>query len=64
LPVAIVIFQTTTTSILNFDQLQSNGMASAQELQLLIRFLSQDAKVPLGQALGKIKDLQAAKLVT
>ncbi|KAH7345922.1 hypothetical protein BKA66DRAFT_433818 [Pyrenochaeta sp. MPI-SDFR-AT-0127] len=39
-------------------------MASAQDVQLLLRFLSQDAKVPLAQALGKIKDLQAAKLVT
>ncbi|KAF2818959.1 hypothetical protein CC86DRAFT_363331 [Ophiobolus disseminans] len=39
-------------------------MASAQDLQSLLRFLSQDAKVPLAQALGKVKDLQAAKLNT
>lgn len=39
-------------------------MASAQELQSLLRFLSQDAKVPLAQALGKVKDLQAARLAT
>ncbi|KAF1947601.1 hypothetical protein EJ02DRAFT_473 [Clathrospora elynae] len=39
-------------------------MASAQDVQSLLRFLSQDAKVPLAQALGKVKDLQAAKLVT
>ncbi|KAF1932845.1 uncharacterized protein M421DRAFT_1428 [Didymella exigua CBS 183.55] len=39
-------------------------MSSAQEVQSLLRFLSQDAKLPLAQALGKVKDLQAAKLVT
>ncbi|KAF3007384.1 hypothetical protein E8E13_001180 [Curvularia kusanoi] len=39
-------------------------MASAQEVQALLRFLSQDAKIPLAQALGKVKDLQTAKLVT
>ncbi|KAJ4323518.1 hypothetical protein N0V94_001848 [Neodidymelliopsis sp. IMI 364377] len=39
-------------------------MASALEVQSLLRFLSQDAKVPLAQALAKVKDLQAAKLVT
>ncbi|KAF9697106.1 hypothetical protein EKO04_004777 [Ascochyta lentis] len=37
-------------------------MSSAQEVQSLLRFLSQDAKVPLAQALAKVKDLQAAKL--
>jgi ubiquinone biosynthesis protein UbiJ len=39
-------------------------MSSAQELQSLLRFLSQDAKVPLAQALGKVKDLQAARFAT
>jgi hypothetical protein len=39
-------------------------MASSQDLQSLLRFLSQDAKVPLAQALSKIKDLQAANLNT
>ncbi|KAJ8106254.1 hypothetical protein OPT61_g9659 [Boeremia exigua] len=39
-------------------------MASAQEVQSVLRFLSQDAKVPLAQALGKVKELQAARLVT
>ncbi|CAO2648029.1 Nn.00g089510.m01.CDS01 [Neocucurbitaria sp. VM-36] len=39
-------------------------MASAQDVQSLLRFLSQDAKVPLAQALSKVRDLQAAKLVT
>jgi hypothetical protein len=39
-------------------------MTSAQDLQSLLRFLSQDAKVPLAQALAKVKDLQAAKLNT
>jgi hypothetical protein len=39
-------------------------MTSAQDIQSLLRFLSQDAKVPLAQALGKVKDLQTAKLNT
>jgi hypothetical protein len=39
-------------------------MASALEVQSLLRFLSQNAKVPLAQALAKVKELQAAKLVT
>jgi len=39
-------------------------MASAQNLQTLLRFLSQDAKIPLAQAIGKVKDLQTAKLNT
>lgn len=39
-------------------------MASAGDLQALLRFLSQDAKVPLAQAMGKVKELQAAKLNT
>jgi len=39
-------------------------MASAQEIQSILRFLSQDAKVPLAQALGKVKELQSADLVT
>jgi hypothetical protein len=39
-------------------------MNSAQDVQSLLRFLSQDAKVPLAQALGKIKELRSAKLVT
>ncbi|KAI9843152.1 MAG: hypothetical protein M1837_006605 [Sclerophora amabilis] len=37
-------------------------MATAAELQALLRFLSQDAKVPLTMAMGKIKDLQQAGL--
>jgi hypothetical protein len=39
-------------------------MTSAQEVQALLRFLSQDAKIPLAQAMGKIKDLQSANMVT
>ncbi|PCG90843.1 Hypothetical protein PENO1_075490 [Penicillium occitanis (nom. inval.)] len=34
----------------------------AAQLQALLRFLSQDAKVPLASAMGKIKDLQQAGL--
>lgn len=35
---------------------------SASDLQALLRFLSQDAKVPLATAMGKVKDLQKASL--
>ncbi|RMZ71489.1 impact [Pyrenophora seminiperda CCB06] len=42
----------------------SRTMASAQELQKLLRFLSQEAKVPLVQAMGKVKELQNANLDT
>ena len=33
---------------------------SATDLQALLRFLTKDAKIPLGTAMAKIKDLQAA----
>ena len=36
----------------------------AGEIEALLRFLSQDAKVPLALAMGKIKELQSAKLAT
>jgi hypothetical protein len=36
-------------------------MAAAQ-LQALLRFLSQDAKVPLAIAMGKVKEFQKASL--
>ncbi|KAF2745129.1 hypothetical protein M011DRAFT_520605 [Sporormia fimetaria CBS 119925] len=39
-------------------------MASANEIQALLRFLTQDAKVPLAQAMGKVKELQRANLST
>ncbi|KAF2731744.1 hypothetical protein EJ04DRAFT_514319 [Polyplosphaeria fusca] len=39
-------------------------MASAQDIQDLLRFLSQDAKVALAQAIGATKKLQEAGLVT
>lgn len=39
-------------------------MASAQGIQSLLRFLSQDAKVPLAQAMAKTKDLQKANLIS
>lgn len=39
-------------------------MATTIELQALLRFLSQDAKVPLPIAMGKIKDLQKAALTS
>ncbi|KAF2167269.1 hypothetical protein M409DRAFT_22696 [Zasmidium cellare ATCC 36951] len=35
---------------------------SASDLQALLRFLFQDAKVPLASAMGKVKDLQKANL--
>lgn len=37
-------------------------MASASEIQALLRFLSQDAKVPLPTAMGKVKELREAGL--
>lgn len=39
-------------------------MSLPQHVNALLRFLTQDAKVPLAQAMGKIKPLQAAKLNT
>jgi len=35
-------------------------MSTKTEIQALLRFLAQDAKVPLPTAIGKVKDLQAA----
>lgn len=42
-------------------------MTSAANVQMWLRFLSQDAKVPLPTAMGKVKELHKAgfaKLVT
>ncbi|TKA70302.1 hypothetical protein B0A49_05388 [Cryomyces minteri] len=39
-------------------------MTSAGELQTLLRFLSQDAKIPLSTAMAKVKELQNASLTT
>lgn len=39
-------------------------MATASEIQALLRFLSQVAKVPLPVAMSKVKDLQKATLTT
>ncbi|XP_014556016.1 hypothetical protein COCVIDRAFT_100844 [Bipolaris victoriae FI3] len=39
-------------------------MASTQDIPALLRFLNQEAKVPLKQAMGKVPDLQAARLNT
>lgn len=39
-------------------------MSAATELQALLRFLSQDAKVPLATAMSKVKELQTANLNT
>ena len=39
-------------------------MSAATDLQALLRFLSQDAKVPLASAMGKVKELQKANLDT
>ena len=38
------------------------SMATATEVQSLLRFLSHDAKVPLGKALPKVNDLRKAGL--
>ncbi len=37
-------------------------MTTKNEIQALLRFLSQDAKIPLPTAMGKIKELQKASL--
>ncbi|OCL12759.1 hypothetical protein AOQ84DRAFT_284536 [Glonium stellatum] len=39
-------------------------MSSAGDIQVLLRFLSQDAKLSLATAMGKVKDLQKAGLGT
>lgn len=39
-------------------------MASPLDINTLLRFLSQDAKIPLPQAMGKVEQLRAAKLIT
>ncbi|MCJ1471348.1 hypothetical protein MMC07_009996 [Pseudocyphellaria aurata] len=39
-------------------------MTTPAEMQALLRFVSQDAKVPLSSAMGKIKDLQKASLTS
>lgn len=52
---------------LNLEILSPYGlttMSLTQDVHALLRFLSQDAKIPLVQAMSKIKDLQAAKLNT
>lgn len=51
----------TLTIARNSPGLQATNM-SAGNLQAFLRFLTQDAKVPLGLAMGKIKELQAANL--
>lgn len=38
-------------------------MASAAEIQVLLRFLTQDSKIPLALAIAKVKDLREAKLL-
>ncbi|KAL2046324.1 hypothetical protein N7G274_001771 [Stereocaulon virgatum] len=42
----------------------SSKMSTKSELQALLRFLSQDAKVPLPIAMGKVKELQKADLTS
>jgi hypothetical protein len=37
-------------------------MSSTAQLQALLRFLSQDAKVPLATAMAKVKELQKGNL--
>lgn len=37
-------------------------MTTKSEIQALLRFLSQDAKIPLPVAMGKVKNLQEANL--
>jgi K+-sensing histidine kinase KdpD len=37
---------------------------AASQVQALLRFLSQDAKVPLATAMGKVSELRKADLTT
>ena len=37
-------------------------MTTKTEIQALLRFLSQDARVPLPMAMSKVKELQSANL--
>ena len=46
------------------SETNSAKMSTAQDIQALLRFLSQDAKVPLAQAMGTVKALQQAGLGT
>ena len=39
-------------------------MTTKTEIQVLLRFLSQDARVPLPMAMSKVKELQSANLTT
>lgn len=38
-------------------------MTTKHEIQVLLRFLSQDAKIPLPTAMSKVKELQSANLI-
>lgn len=38
-------------------------MTTKHEIQALLRFLSQDAKIPLPTAMSKVKELQSANLI-
>ena len=38
-------------------------MTTKTEIQALLRFLSQDARVPLPMAMSKVKELQSANLI-
>jgi hypothetical protein len=48
----------------NTSTFQYLQMANAADIQSLLRFLSQDAKVPLATAMSKVKELQSAGLGT
>ena len=39
-------------------------MAAASQLQALLRFLSQEVKIPLSAAMAKVAELQQANLKT
>ena len=55
------------TSSIATDNILAIGlriMSSAKDVPALLRFLSQEAKVPLAQAMSKIPALQAAQLNT
>lgn len=47
----------------SINSIALHAIAMASQIQALLRFLSQDAKVPLASAMGKVKELQKEGLL-
>lgn len=61
IPSCLSLYMTVVTVLYN-DLIRVMNMAAATEVQNLLRFLSQDAKVPLSAALSKVALLRKANL--